>query len=234
MTGVQTCALPICPVRDALDWPELDAQYPHLLDLQMEFHPKGIPMDNGSRGTYYPGGKNLEVKPASMIEDPLGTGSPRRVMLHEMGHGVQDSFNLPSGGSPYPNLDNNRKMYLSDLVNELRALQKTGDNKVFDDAEILIQQIWPQTNRDGFAQYENLMGEAQARAASARDLLTPNERLASDPFRSYDPMTVLSNGRGLADADLWNQTLGNATLGARTDRAAMNLVQWLRRRYPHP
>ena len=192
----------------------------------MEFHPKGATMNSGTRGQFQPGLNKATVFPASMTENPGGTGSPRRVMLHELQHGVQDAFKMPQGGSG-GYWDPQRQAYMMDLVNELRALQKSGDSKTFNDAEILIQQIYPQANRDPHAQYKNLMGEAQARAVSARDILSPGEKAASHPLEVYD------NTRGLVEADLWNQTMGNAALGRRTDQAAVNMVNWLRRRYPH-
>jgi len=215
------------PARDALDWPELDAQYPSILDMKMEFHPKSVAMNSHTRGEYDPRANKATVFPASMTENPGDTGAPRRVLMHEMQHGVQQNFGLPTGGAPGA-WDSQRQAYMMDLVNELRRLQKSGDAKTFNDAEILIQQIYPQANRTEYEQYKNLMGEAQARAVSSRDLLTSREKAASHPLEVYN------NTRGLVDSDLWYAAMANLRNHKPTDVAAANLVNWLRQKHPHP
>lgn len=214
-------------VGDVVDWPELGAQYPEILDTNLDVMPKGgKPMKGGSRGSYYPSENRIVINPRTLVENPDSIGSPRGNLLHEVTHGIQEKFGMPGGGSE-GFWDPQRQMYMMDVVNELRALQQTGARKDYEDAGILIRQLYPQANRGSFAQYENLMGEAQARAASTRDLRSPSVRKVEEPLEAYDA------SRGLVDPDLWSQAMGNAALGTRTDKAASNLVNWLRRKYPH-
>ena len=131
------------------------------------------------------GGSFLPEKQMINIMEPT-EGGQRSMALHELQHAVQEREGFAKGGNPNERIGNFEAEQLAQqYMNTFWPIEEKKGKKfvdVWDDA-----MNWVHSSSGGqLAKYKNLAGEAEARATQTRMNMTPQERLATFPYESYD------------------------------------------------
>jgi len=122
-------------------------------------------------------------------------GGQRSVALHELQHAVQQKEKFARGGSPKSIGDlKGDLMGMEDKYNFLASEYFTATDDIvksnilqeLDYLKPRIEALQNLKNIDPEEGYMRLAGEAEARAVQSRMDMTPQERLATFPYKSYD------------------------------------------------
>jgi hypothetical protein len=174
-------------VKDVFDAPELMEAYPFLGDVKVKVGSG----HGGVKGSYNP--KNNELTLAAH----LSPTEARSVMLHELTHAIQTKEGMNIGGNPqemakWLKEESQARMALAQeklndidvKIAERRAIGINDDD--------LLQQKFYATNdlneakklveRDAYAEYKRLAGEAEARMVQARMDLSDAELRQNYPY----------------------------------------------------
>lgn len=145
------------PMQQALSHPQLYEAYPDTGKIQSGMYAWRTP-----EGSYHSATDTITV-------GGPGTTSQKSASLHELQHAIQGREGFAQGGSPNDPalMPYVRKFY----VNNIDQFQGEGH-------ELL--------NMAKQRAYQNLAGEAEARATQARMNMTPEQRRATFPEESYD------------------------------------------------
>jgi len=172
-------------LKDVFNHPEVFEAYPALQDYKIRILKEGQPL-KGRKGTDYTMG----------VRSDLGPEEAKSVILHEMQHHIQEDEGFAKGGSArvfFKDLMEQHNKYndqITQLNTEMRAASGTPKyENLLDEKLSLIKEaqnlgvLYPeQVERQALNKYTRLGGEAEARLTQARMNLTPEERLAQNPF----------------------------------------------------
>jgi hypothetical protein len=176
-----------------LSHPELQAAYEQLpKGVKVELDPRYVQMSE-----YKPPESELAWQrgEGGTIRTPANEPTPLDIYGHELQHAVQARENFASGGSP-----NRMTVLLEDLAKQKREearnyLSATNDPiarqkglglekqaRILEDKAVSAHQ----SEQSKLDLYNQLAGEAEARAVQERFYMTPEERRAKFPYESYD------------------------------------------------
>jgi hypothetical protein len=168
----------------ALTHPELYAAYPDVAKIKSGLFANATP-----EGSYH-------VPTDTILAGGPSTGAQRSTMLHEIQHAIQQREGFIGGASPngpYP--AGVREQIIKDQFEQLKALNKYdplnpySSPNIESDEELLKRAIRNTDAFDGVGRmdaYRRSAGEAEARAVQARRQMSPEERMATYPYESYD------------------------------------------------
>jgi hypothetical protein len=172
-------------IADFMDYPALENAYPEFAQGLLE---RSSPFSGtlGQAST----GKNLTTLQVPLAYRERGEYDPKRTLVHELQHHIQEKEGWAPGGSP--KVWKEQRMgytppdFIGDTYRKAQAdrADKTLSRKERAQAEQVIKDIEKTYSARNL--YQSLMGEAEARAASARTYLTPEERLARPPMMDFD------------------------------------------------
>jgi hypothetical protein len=198
--NIQTRALRE-PMRleDVLDHPELFSRIPELRDLPVTIK------DTGKYGGWYEPGQPGSIALSKGARDPE---SGKRVLLHEIEHGIQHKYGLDPGISPETIKESHAAQteYLQQWIDDLRKAGGSRNNEIADNYEQELLDIGPMDDQIALDQYLNNMGEKEARMTSSRGAMSQADRRKSFPrsisSATYDP------GKSVSDLTFGRQTPG--------------------------
>jgi hypothetical protein len=194
--------------QKALLHPELSAAYPDTKNI-------GVSLRAGRQGGFYnPSMDNIGV--------PISSGNQaadRSIMLHELQHAIQKREGFAEGGDPQSMIlvlekiaDQKRQqaqeMFRMSSANDpldptkivkpgarKKGLQLEKEARELDSKALAAYH----SEQAKFDLYQRLAGEAEARAVQSRMNMTPQERMATFPYESYDVPINQLIVRGLLD-----------------------------------
>ena len=180
--------------QKALLHPELSAAYPDTKNIAVFLKP-------GRKGGYYEADRDNIGVPISE------NGSVNRsTMLHELQHAVQQREGFAEGGDPQTMIltlekiaeqkrQQAQELFKMSSANDplnptkivkpgarKKGLQLEKEARELDEKALLAYH----SEQAKFDMYQRLAGEAEARAVQSRMNMTPQERLATFPYQSYD------------------------------------------------
>jgi hypothetical protein len=191
--------------QKALLHPELSAAYPDTKNI-------GVFLKPGRKGGYYETERDNIGVPISE-----NGAVNRSTMLHELQHAVQQREGFAGGGDPQTMIltleeiakqkrEQAREMFRMSSANDpldptkivkpgarKKGLKLEKEARELDEKALLAYH----SEQAKFDLYQRLAGEAEARAVQKRRNLTPEERLATFPYESYDVPTNELIVRGL-------------------------------------
>lgn len=181
--------------QKALLHPELSAAYPDTKNI-------GVSLKPGRQGGFY--NSNMDN-----IGAPISGGNnaaDRSIMLHELQHAIQEREGFAEGGDPQTmiltleKIAEQKRQQAQDLFRmssandpldptkivkpgaRKKGLQLEKEARELDQKALLAYH----SEQAKFDLYQRLAGEAEARAVQSRMNMTPQERLATFPYQSYD------------------------------------------------
>ena len=181
--------------QKALLHPELSAAYPDTKNI-------GVSLKPGRQGGFY--NANMDN-----IGAPISGGNnaaDRSIMLHELQHAIQEREGFAEGGDPQTMIlalekiaeqkrQQARNLFSMSSANDpldptkivkpgarKKGLQLEKEARELDEKALLAYH----SEQAKFDLYQRLAGEAEARAVQKRMNMTPQERLATFPYESYD------------------------------------------------
>lgn len=181
--------------QKALLHPELSAAYPDTKNI-------GVSLKPGRQGGFY--NSNMDN-----IGAPISGGNnaaDRSIMLHELQHAIQEREGFAEGGDPQTmiltleKIAEQKRQQAQDLFKmssandpldptkivkpgaRKKGLQLEKEARELDQKALLAYH----SEQAKFDLYQRLAGEAEARAVQSRMNMTPQERLATFPYQSYD------------------------------------------------
>jgi hypothetical protein len=180
--------------QKALLHPELSAAYPDTKNI-------GVFLKPGRKGGYYETERDNIGVPISE------NGSVNRsTMLHELQHAVQQREGFAGGGDPQTMIltleeiakqkrQQAQEMFSMSSANDpldptrlvkpgarKKGLQLEKEARELDEKALLAYH----SEQAKFDMYQRLAGEAEARAVQSRMNMSPQERMATFPYQSYD------------------------------------------------
>jgi len=184
------------PASSYIKHGDLGAAYPDVYGLHTRIDPSEL--SQGSAAHYFQGSPQ-QGEQIVLNGKPYGAGG-RSTLLHEMQHAIQQREGFARGGSP-EGLPESLAGDAQSLRQKAREMFSSGDRvsglAMEKQARQLDGVMTMATNKPLWA-YQNLAGEAEARATQARIPLTAEQRLATFPEDSYDvPMNQLIIRGGL-------------------------------------
>jgi hypothetical protein len=168
------------PIRQALPHEDLFRAYPDTGDISSGFYAWSKP-----EGTY-------DKFTDSITAGGPGTTSQKSAAVHELQHAIQQREGFARGGSS--------QEFISD-IEALSSLNRIGFSEMDDFQKIMLADLRKKYGSIKTPQqaYQNLAGEAEARATQARMNMTAEQRRATFPEESYDvPLNELII-RGVSD-----------------------------------
>jgi hypothetical protein len=168
------------PIRQALPHEDLFRAYPDTGDISSGFYAWSKP-----EGTY-------DKFTDSITAGGPGTTSQKSAAVHELQHAIQQREGFARGGSS--------QEFISD-IEALSSLNRIGFSEMDDFQKIMLADLRKKYGSIKTPQqaYQNLAGEAEARATQARMNMTSEQRRATFPEESYDvPLNELII-RGVSD-----------------------------------
>lgn len=174
-------------LKHAYEHPELYAAYPELQQYVMR---QGADAGPGALGSL--AGQNVNVYKYGL------TRNPKKTTTHEMQHAIQQLEDTPRGSSPNE-FWNARQMARDHIIDHNTELTRINDlmNKAGTPEEVAALQaryqstmaerdaLTPYARTDPFQEYQRSGGEAEARMAENRMEMSPAERAATYPMKSY-------------------------------------------------
>jgi len=181
--------------QKALLHPELSAAYPDTKII-------GVSLKPGREGGYYDPTFNNIGAPLSGPNN----AADRSIMLHELQHAIQQREGFAEGGDPRTMIltlekiaeqkrQQAQEMFRMSSANDpldptkivkpgarQKGLQLEKEARELDEKALLAYH----SEQAKFDLYQRLAGEAEARAVQNRMNMTPQERLATFPYESYD------------------------------------------------
>lgn len=149
--------------------------------------------------SYFGRPPQIEIK-AKTVEDV------KEILVHEIQHAIQEIEGFAQGGNSF-GLNTRLETELNRLTNEINTLRAAGKN---DEADAIIKsnkglvEAVINNDRDEFGNYRKLAGEVEARNASARMNMTPEQRRESLASETQDVATedqiFLYNNMGVAQS----------------------------------
>jgi hypothetical protein len=197
-------------VSEVLDHTKLFEQYPELKDIKIA--ERTLPPEVNAQ--FNKKTNELQVAPRLLQEDPAKL---KGTILHELQHAIQAKENFASGGSDtefvhkLQELNKSRNNELDEINALLKAesdnnpsrgynptpeylnlLERRGDIvKLLDET----QDRYGSVRNKAFENYQNLAGEAEARAVAARKDMTDGERYKSNAPNTIEE--VQANNKGV-------------------------------------
>lgn len=148
--------------------------------------------------SYFGRPPQIEIK-AKTVEDV------KEILVHEIQHAIQEIEGFAQGGNSF-GLNTRLETELNRLTNEINTLRAAGKN---DEADAIIKsnkglvEAVINNDRDEFGNYRKLAGEVEARNASARMNMTPEQRRESLASETQDVATedqiFLYHGMGVSE-----------------------------------
>lgn len=171
-------------------------QVPEIGEIKLSAYPKGMDLPSwyeyaegplgpiGSHhsrkdaaGGWMPG--RIAIHPRALFEpDVLGPGGTKAAYEHELQHGVQNLFGLPKG--MHGRLSESEKDALKRIYEQSPQSAATFENVGSEPAKIIAMQLRG-ISPNAFKNYQNVVGERQARLAEQRMLMSPQERRLQGP-----------------------------------------------------
>lgn len=171
-------------------------QVPEIGEVKLSAYPKG--MDLGSwyeyaedlpgplgshssrkdaAGAWMPG--RIAIHPRALFEpELLGEGGTKAIFEHELQHAVQNLFQLPKG--MHGRLSPTEKDALQRIYEQAPQSAAAFGNVGSENADIIAMQLRG-ISPNAFKNYQNVVGERQARLAEQRMLMSPQERRLQSP-----------------------------------------------------
>jgi hypothetical protein len=170
---------------DYVDYPALEKAYPELGQGLLE---RSAPFSGtlGEAATT----KNMTTVQVPPFYRDRGKFDPKRTLVHELQHHVQEKEGWAPGGSSEIWQTKEMGYTPPDFIGETyrKAQADRGDKTLSRKERAQAEQVIKDIEKTYSARnlYRSLMGEAEARAASARTYLTPEERRARFPLMDFD------------------------------------------------
>jgi hypothetical protein len=181
--------------QKALLHPELSAAYPDTKNI-------GVSLKPGRQGGYY----QTEMDNIGVPVVGQNNAADRSLMLHELQHAIQQREGFAEGGDPktmiltLEKIAEQKRQQAQDLFRMSSANDPLDPTKIVKpgarkkglqlekearelDSKALMAYHSEQAK---FDLYQRLAGEAEARAVQSRMNMTPQQRLATYPYQSYD------------------------------------------------
>jgi len=181
--------------QKALLHPELSAAYPDTKNI-------GVSLKPGRQGGYY----QTEMDNIGVPVVGQNNAADRSLMLHELQHAIQQREGFAEGGDPQTMILTLEKIAEQKRQQAQNLFRMSSANDPLDPTKI----VKPGARKKGlqlekeareldskalmayhseqakFDLYQRLAGEAEARAVQSRMNMTPQQRLATFPYESYD------------------------------------------------
>ena len=156
--------------------------------LQEQYSMEGIPTFASIHESYAPSGSFESRNGNHLISFKANDyESGKSTLLHELSHAIQQGEGFARGGSPdsmtmpeWPKEYNKEYEAIRQQINDLRA---TGN---LSGIKSLMDNMTKTSREAAFRAYENLAGEAEARAVQKRMDYTPEQRAQIFPLDDYD------------------------------------------------
>ena len=150
-----------------------------------------VTREAGSGATYYPDKNKISI--GSDIKDPI---TQLKVLIHEAQHSIQNKEHFPRGTNrgEMEQFITPEMAKINERLGELFYADKRDpkDAKEFKDLTKKLRELKQKHKGDAFETYMRSEGEAQARAAEERMLLSEKQRREIVPTASFDrPMSQL-------------------------------------------
>jgi hypothetical protein len=155
------------PIKQALPHEDLFRAYPDTSDISSGFYAWSKPEGSYDKFT------------DSITAGGPGTTSQKSAAVHELQHAIQQREGFARGGSS--------QEFISD-IEALSSLNRMGFSEMDDFQKIMLADLRKKYGSIKTPQqaYQNLAGEAEARATQARMNMTAEQRRATFPEESYD------------------------------------------------